>query len=356
MEPTTPVKPADILARLPGAFDAAHKAGDLIFFDSSVRTVHGEFPFEVRTAPALGEKKKAAEAQEGPEGPETKRKRVDAPERPSPFRPPYVPGLYVGSVAGVDGEVNQSVLLNKFAILPQHFLLCPVEEEPQSLPPTPGQLAQAYAFLLAASRERRDLLAFYNGGPGAGASQRWRHIQFVEARPPVESWVRSMVFERPDRAVIHPTLPYLHIVHPLPPSHNLPSPMSADDLVELADRLAPALMRSFDLAFDALRRAGGDRSQGWNLLMTLEHLHLIPRSSPTYVSETLAIDINSLGYAGMLLVKSEAEDAALDSVAKAEGGLVGIIARCGIPREFGEQALEADATQHGGAGAAFDGL
>lgn len=49
----------------------------------------------------------------------------------------------------------------------------------------------------------------------------------------------------------------------------MPSPMSADDLVELADLLAPALMRSLDLAFDALRRAGGDRAQGWNLLMTL---------------------------------------------------------------------------------------
>lgn len=58
----------------------------------------------------------------------------------------------------------------------------------------------------------------------------------------------------------------------------------------------------------------------------------------------------------MLLVKSEADGAALDSVANAEGGLVDILARCGIPREFGEQALQADATQHGGAGAAFDGL
>lgn len=58
----------------------------------------------------------------------------------------------------------------------------------------------------------------------------------------------------------------------------------------------------------------------------------------------------------MLLVKSEAEGAALDTVAASEGGLMGILARCGIPREFGEQALQADATQHGGAGAAFDGL
>ncbi len=64
----------------------------------------------MRTAPALGEKKKAAVADEA-EGPEAKRKRVNAPERPSPFRPPYVPGLYVGGVAGVDGEPDLSVLV-----------------------------------------------------------------------------------------------------------------------------------------------------------------------------------------------------------------------------------------------------
>lgn len=91
---------------------------------------------------------------------------------------------------------ERSHQLNKFAVLPHHFLLCPVVEAPQSLPPTPDQLAHAYSFLQAASRERKDLLAFYNGGPGAGASQRWRHIQFVEARAPVTEWVRSMVFER----------------------------------------------------------------------------------------------------------------------------------------------------------------
>lgn len=44
--------------------------------------------------------------------PETKRARTtEAPERPSPFRPPYVPGLYVGCVEGVDGEENMTVLV-----------------------------------------------------------------------------------------------------------------------------------------------------------------------------------------------------------------------------------------------------
>lgn len=68
-----------------------------------------------------------------------------------------------------------------------------------------------------------------------------------------------------DRAIVHPDLPYLHIIHPLP---DCPYPPTPDQLTELADKLAPVLMRSLDLAFDALRRAGLDRSQGWNLLMT----------------------------------------------------------------------------------------
>lgn len=69
----------------------------------------------------------------------------------------------------------------------------------------------------------------------------------------------------PDRAVVHPDLPYLHIIHPLP---EVAYPPSEDDLMQLSDALAPVLMRSLDLCFDALRRAGLERSKGWNLLMT----------------------------------------------------------------------------------------
>lgn len=43
------------------------------------------------------------------------------------------------------------------------------------------------------------MLAFYNGGEGAGASQKWRHLQFVEVpggRAPVEEWIQGMQFDR----------------------------------------------------------------------------------------------------------------------------------------------------------------
>lgn len=147
-------------------------------------------------------------------------------------------------------------------------------------------------------------------------------------------------------------------MHPLPAAHSVPYPLSEDDLTLLADNLAPALMRALDLAFDALRRSGGDRSQGWNLLMTLDAIHLIPRSQPAFpLGDGQTLDLNALGYAGMLLVTSEAHDAALDAAVAAQpGGLISILAKCGVPREFGEQAIEQDANQHGGAGAAWEGL
>lgn len=67
--------------------------------------------------------------------------------------------------------------------------------------------------------------------------------------------------------------------------------------------------------------------------------------------------MNALGYAGQLLVKSEAQSRALDAVAAAEAdGLTAILLRCGVARAFGEAALTQDATQHGGAGALDDML
>jgi len=53
----------------------------------------------------------------------------------------------------------------------------------------------------------------------------------------------------------------------------------------------------------------------YNVLMTLDHMHLIPRRKDTHVlreaEETL--NVNALGFAGMLLVKSDKELEALQN-------------------------------------------
>lgn len=129
----------------------------------------------------------------------------DAPakEKRSPFEPPYVEALHVGDVEGpVEGEPGMVVLLNKYAIMPEHFLIVSKTDESQALPPTPAELLTTYNMLLAASEHPdapRRCFAFYNGGPGAGASQSWRHLQVIEvpkrAGAPVEGWVSRLQVE-----------------------------------------------------------------------------------------------------------------------------------------------------------------
>jgi ATP adenylyltransferase len=72
-----------------------------------------------------------------------------------------------------------------------------------------------------------------------------------------------------DRAIIHPDMPHLHIIHPLPASAAMTWPPTEESSSQLIDALAPAVMRVLDLAFDAVRRADGNKGGGWNLLMTL---------------------------------------------------------------------------------------
>ena len=165
-----------------------------------------------------------------------------------PFKPPYIPELYLGCLDGLEGEEGMSILVRsvgrrrrrsaeltlvyasaeqsetrptdigfaedvQYAVLPEHILLCPPTYAPQNLPPTPHQLALAYTTLLSASRHPirlRRLLAFYNGGEGAGASQKWRHIQFVETsggRAPVEEWVQGIRVDRPGETHTHASMP-----------------------------------------------------------------------------------------------------------------------------------------------------
>lgn len=75
--------------------------------------------------------------------------------------------------------------------------------------------------------------------------------------------------------------------------------------------------------------------------MKRDHLHLIPRSSPTFPVGSDRIELNSLGYAGMMLVRSEEEEKNLLKAVENDGGLMTVLAKCGVPRAWGEQAVDA---------------
>ena len=188
-------------------------------------------------------------------------------------------------------------------------------------------------------------MAFYNGGEGAGASQKWRHVQFIETpggRAPIEEWTDGVRFDRMDEPTLHPAMEHLHIVYPLGRLRDVPYPPSEEEASQLVDALAPAFMKTLDLGLEAVRHGDGNKDGGWNLIMTLDHIHLIPRSSPTFDvgAPHNPIELNSLGYAGMMLVRSDEEEKLLMESVK-EGGLMSVLKACGVPRKWGEDAHSA---------------
>jgi ATP adenylyltransferase len=79
------------------------------------------------------------------------------------------------------------LVLNKFPIIPQHFILATKPNKKQTHVLEQDDLEATYACLKAwhegADDSHRRLLAFFNSGEHSGASQPHRHLQFL----PVES-------------------------------------------------------------------------------------------------------------------------------------------------------------------------
>ncbi|KAI0369663.1 hypothetical protein BV20DRAFT_967644 [Pilatotrama ljubarskyi] len=296
----------EILRKLPEAFDKAREAGDLLFFPSSVHT-HKEHDveFQIRLCPALQNKPRLPTpdfSKDAPTAEEQEKKRHD------PFAPPYVPSLYLGEVRD-EAEGNEYVILfNKYSVVPHHILMVTKDFQSQTSPLLPPDLVQAYLFLVGAKKAGRKFFVFYNCGDLSGASQPHKHLQLIpieEDGPPVEKLARAAKLEHEDRPFTLHSLPYANHVRRLPSS--LPS-ASPD---ELEPALANAFLSLLDLAISTVRHdphyPPGPPS--YNVVLTLEHVHVVPRRQEKYtLAETgEELSVNALGFAGMLLVKSERE-------------------------------------------------
>lgn len=164
-------------------FKEAVASKEAFFFDSDtvVRRAQdvtreeaaNSVPYQIRNVPSL--LKKPISIDEEPKEGRAKQNEKDV------FAPPYVPGLLVLE------EKDFTYLLNKFCVLPNHFLLVTREFRRQELPPPPPMLGLAYqtvqAYRSRSDDARKELFAFYNCGRIAGASQPHSHFQFVEVAP-----------------------------------------------------------------------------------------------------------------------------------------------------------------------------
>ncbi|KAJ3933577.1 MAG: ATP adenylyltransferase-domain-containing protein [Lentinula lateritia] len=297
---------SEIIPKIPVSYDNGLASGSLFFFPSTVN-IHNELgvDFEIRLCPALQKKPRlpTPHFNGGADEP------VSEPlANVDPFAPPYDPGLLVGELISEEISQQYVVLMNKYSVVPRHFLLITKEYQSQTSPLMPDDLLQAYALLVAGKKAGKKMFAFYNCGDLSGASQPHKHLQFIETEddgPPIESLAGSISLESPGKPFSIERLPWANHVFRFP--SNLPSspvhkrePILADAFISLLDLVISTVR------YDPTYPAG---LPSYNVILTLEHMHLIPRRFENHTIESTGDDlsVNSMGFAGMLLVKSERE-------------------------------------------------
>jgi sulfate adenylyltransferase (ADP) / ATP adenylyltransferase len=196
----------------------------------------------------------------------------------NPFLP-YEKELYVGDITP-----THVCLLNKFNIVDHHILIITRAFEDQTMLLTSADFEALGLALLEI-----DGLAFYNGGPPAGSSQKHKHLQIVplpmsaEVRLPIEPEILKMAIE-PHRVFTVPLFLFQHSVVMLDGR--------GQDYYDCYQKLLMSL---------GLDTVGPVQSGAYNFLCTREWMMIVPRLLP----EWNGVEINSLGFAGALLVRKD---------------------------------------------------
>jgi len=306
--------PSAIISAIRPVFDKGKESGDLLFFPSQIHA-HKDLAidFEIRLCPALLQK---------PDMPtvhferDRREREKEKETRRDVFEPPYNPNLYVGELRDEEEGTEYVVLLNKYSVVEEHFLLVTKEFQSQTSPLHPSDLVQTYLLLRAARAAGKHLFAFYNCGDRSGASQPHKHLQFfptqTEDGPPIERLARAARIDKDDKPFALSPLPFANHVR------RLALPVSATR-AELEASLTDAFLELLELCISTVRHAvdypAGPPS--YNVVLTLGHMYVFPRLREAYVlaASREPLGVNALGFAGLLLVKSSDE---LEAV-RAEG-------------------------------------
>jgi len=223
---------------------------------------------------------------------EAKQKQDKAAKKGKDFNPflPYEEDLFVSDISP-----THLCLLNKFNVVENHLLIVTREfEEQESL-----LNWQDFQAMWACLKEI-DGLVFYNGGKIAGASQKHKHLQLVPTplapnqteSIPIAPLFTSAVFEG-DIGTI-PDLPFRHGFYRFD-----------NDLINSPNHAAQITFEIYHKLLKAVNSNSDDTqnnySIAYNFLATREWMFIVPRSQEHFES----ISVNSLGFAGALLVRNQ---------------------------------------------------
>jgi ATP adenylyltransferase len=214
-------------------------------------------------------RKKAAKEQE-------KKHKLETGKEFNPFLP-YEQDLFV-----TDISETHVCILNKFNVVDYHLLIITRAFKEQESLLTLEDFTAMWACLA-----EFDGLVFYNGGKIAGASQRHKHLQIVPISGkeiPIAPLLETAKFT--DSITTISGLPFLHAFTTFAPNET--ASVTLEKYYALLDQVG---IQAID---------NNQQSGAYNFLATREWMLIVPRS----LEEFESISINSLGFAGALLVKN----------------------------------------------------
>lgn len=304
---TLQLQPGTLWAKVSGRMQEALHSGALQFLPTESAFVEqGGINFLVRLLPQLIRKDEAKKKQD--------EEAVNSGKEFNPFLP-YEEDLFVADVSD-----THLCLLNKYSIVDHHILIITRAFEEQE---TLLTLQDFEAMWICLSEI--DGLVFYNGGKLAGASQRHKHLQLVPLplvpqgpKIPIEPAIASACFQGVVGTT--PSFPFVHAIAQLDPNW-VQSPLDAACATLECYR---TLLQAVGLNGDA-KESGSRQTGAYNLIATRQWMMLVPRSLEFFSS----IPVNSLGFAGTLLVRNEQQMQMLKEI-----GPLTVLKNVAVPTEL----------------------
>lgn len=232
-------------------------------------------PFLVRILTTLIKKEEAKAQQD--------QKREKTGKDFDPFLP-YEEDLFVSDISD-----THLCLLNKYNVVENHLLIVTREFENQE-----NLINHADFTALCACLKKVNGFAFYNSAKRSGASVSHKHLQLIPnalapdfEKLPIHSALKNTDFSQGIQDI--PLLPFQHGFSWL----NL-------DWTDAPKNLSEKVLDTYQRLLDFIDYEPG---VAYNFLMTRRWMLVVPRHQEKYQS----IGINSLGFAGALLVKNQEE-------------------------------------------------
>ncbi|RYO81254.1 hypothetical protein DL766_000270 [Monosporascus sp. MC13-8B] len=305
--------PKNLPALVKSAFQRARDNGALLYYATQVTILNvGSIPFQLRYSPALASKPKAAK----PKDPDAKPF--------NPFENP-APGLLVAQLPPA-----HRLVLNKFAVVPEHFILVTKEVKPQTHVLEKDDIAAAYACIEAYDRSGQELFVFFNSGKHSGASQPHRHLQLLpvarmqdglEQVERGETW--SVLADKLDEHA--QTLPFAVMKAAITPGMSVEA--RHDTYLDLYKRAVNAVTPNVEVPSE------GEANISYNLAMTKTSMAICPRTGEGAAirnktgQEVGYVSLNGTVLAGTALVKNQAE---WDALGEDSSLLLGVLNEIGI--------------------------